>query len=178
MRNQKPDDYFLWLCNKVDCRDRIEYEDVLLLLYSTDFYSLVPYDDNRAFDGLHLRVEYYEETQTHIPRHDIRNHIPCNLLELILGVAIRMSYVIFDPAVEDEEDIIHYFWLLISNLRLEPGKHMTNSIIIERFLERQYKPNGEGGLFPLKYPKRNMKNIEIWYQMMEYITELQLISIE
>jgi hypothetical protein len=42
---------------------------------------------------------------------------------------------------------------------------------INRVLERTYKPNGEGGLFPLKNTCKNQKRVEIWYQMNSYIHE-------
>ena len=43
--------------------------------------------------------------------------------------------------------------------------------VIFRFLHRQYKPNGEGGLFTLEHPKYDLRNEEIWYQAMWYLDE-------
>ena len=44
--------------------------------------------------------------------------------------------------------------------------------IINRFLNREYKPNGEGGLFTIRNTKRDMRTVEIWYQLNEYINTI------
>ena len=42
---------------------------------------------------------------------------------------------------------------------------------LERFLERGYGRNGEGGLFTVDNG-RDMRNTEIWYQMNYYLREI------
>jgi len=43
---------------------------------------------------------------------------------------------------------------------------------IDIFLDREYKRNGEGGLFTIKNSHRDMRNAEIWYQMCWYLDDL------
>lgn len=48
---------------------------------------------------------------------------------------------------------------------------LTTMDILIRFMRRDYEESGQGGLFTLRYPKFDMRNIEIWYQMMAYLEE-------
>lgn len=169
LKTSQTDGYFRWLCDKVDCRSYDRYEEVLEHLYRTDFYSLVPFDDNRSYDGLYLRVEY-EEENGHIPRRNIEDR-PCSVLEMLIALAGRMSFILFNPSKNDDEELASYFWLLIHNLKLLPGSKRKNKETINAFLERRYERSGEGGLFPLKYPKRDQRKVELWYQMHSYIRE-------
>jgi len=36
---------------------------------------------------------------------------------------------------------------------------------------RRYSKTGKGGLFPLKHPKKDQTEVEIWYQMQQYVME-------
>ena len=40
---------------------------------------------------------------------------------------------------------------------------------IERFLDRDYCSNGEGGLFVVRNTGRDLRTIDIWYQAMWYL---------
>ena len=69
-----------------------------------------------------------------------------------------------------------WFWGMIGNLGL---REMTDDIfdesvvdeITERFLTRDYSYNGRGGLFYVSKPRMDMRDVEIWYQMMWYLDE-------
>lgn len=69
-----------------------------------------------------------------------------------------------------------WFWTMLVNLGLG---HMSNAhydeaevdYILERFVNREYSPQGEGGLFVVKNPQSDMRKVEIWYQMCWYLTE-------
>ena len=58
---------------------------------------------------------------------------------------------------------------------------MTNDIwdekyvdqVIERFLERKYKRNGDGGLFIVRRKDIDMRKEEIWYQLCWHINEME-----
>ena len=43
--------------------------------------------------------------------------------------------------------------------------------IIDRFNQRAYQPNGAGGLFTLISPNVDMRQLDIWYQLMAYLNE-------
>jgi len=66
------------------------------------------------------------------------------------------------------------FWHMIGNLGLED---MTDSKfsqayfddVMEIFLNRRYKKDGTGGLFVTQDKTKDMREIEIWLQMDEFI---------
>jgi hypothetical protein len=76
-----------------------------------------------------------------------------------------------------------WFWLFVKNLKLRVYKpndpnivrmQKTNNDIIQKFIYREYDKNGNGGIFPLEYSKRDQRTVELWYQMMSYIDENEL----
>ncbi len=141
-----------------------QYTGLLHTLESMEFLYIIPNDENRASDGLALRTLFFYAPTANTP--------PCNVLEMLLALAIRMAY-----EVTDGQDESLYFWLLIDNLGLtsQTDETFNESKIrtrITRFLERTYNPNGSGGgLFPLKKPRGDLREIEIWYQMQAFIAE-------
>jgi hypothetical protein len=50
------------------------------------------------------------------------------------------------------------------------GREMIE-IILEKIVSRSYHRNGRGSLFPLKHHKKDMRKVELWYQMAEYFME-------
>jgi hypothetical protein len=166
--------YFDFLCNIVGRRN--EYEELLKQLHRTEFYSLVPNDHNRGADGEHLREIFCDMMRLSTP---ILFNKPCSVLEMLIGLAHRLEFESAQSSWEKSPE--EWFWILLNNLGLD---EYTNDeyfndrdtlsrvdIILDIFLRRLYKRNGEGGLFPLRYPKENQRKVEIWYQMTAYILE-------
>lgn len=68
-----------------------------------------------------------------------------------------------------------WFWNMIVNLGL--GKMTDDNFneaetcrILSRFMNREYGPNGEGGLVRV-YDHGDLRQVEIWYQVMWYLTQ-------
>lgn len=172
-------DYFEYLCGIVDAdREDKTYIFLMRKLFDTEFSyetaRLVPNDDNRIEDGLKLREDYLEETKN-------LDHLilcgPCSLLEMMIGLAKR---------IEDTfgmYDYISWFWEMVGNLELlefddssyiwKPKTYDGEIIdeIICRLLNRTYSRNGDGSMFPMNKPKRDLRKTEIWYQMSNYLVE-------
>lgn len=148
---------------------------MLKVLFKTDFYILIGNDANRAVDGVELRYEYSEEENPRVPI-DISK--PCSLLEMLIALARRMDY---ELSTDDYDRTPYYFWQMIRNLGLIDCDDDTYGTVrgtgdkikdtIKRLLDRDYHYSGEGGLFPLKYPNRDQRDVEIWYQMHAYLYE-------
>lgn len=167
--------YFEWLKNKVDFLDFPEkYDNLFMALYNTEFIWVHPMDRNRAFEGQDLRAEYSNETVSKIP---IGISVPANVLEVIIAITKRMNFICssFD---EDKTKII--FWRLIANLGLaemsDPnyirfGGDGRVEAILTNWMERRYEPDGRGGLFPLAEPRENQREVELWYQMNQYLND-------
>lgn len=142
-------------------------------LYGKDFYWSVPNDDNRGMDGQRLREDYLREN-------NVTGRITgqCSMLEMLIALASRMSAMLEESY--DSDKTFNCFWEMLQNCELEKftddtydefgGSRMVD-YILTNILERSYKRNGKGGLFPLKYNKKDQRKVEIWYQMCEYIIE-------
>lgn len=170
-------DYFEWLCSRVGVdTDSTSYWLLARDLFSKEFYSLIEHDENRSYDGLALREEYgsiYDEDEETFMDTD------CTVLEMLIALAERMSDELYNPET-GYKDAPGLFWELIDNLGLsvysddiyvEIDGTYNCGMIIDCFLNREYAYNGEGGLFPLKNPLGDQREVEIWYQMHEYMKE-------
>ena len=171
--------YFDWLCHKVDIHsNRKQYSRLAAALHGMAFLpGDFEMDKNRAQDGLALRVEFMDRYGV---QGSARNRGPCTMLEFLIGLAERMSFVMCDGESDISSKTSYYFWILIHNLRLEKldderylqlnGDFYVNEAV-DRVLLRTYEVNGEGGLFPLKGSYGNQRKVEIWYQMQFWLGE-------
>ena len=165
--------YFEFLCSLVQRESY--FKKLLTILHDTTFKSLIPNDDNRERDGKYLREKYIDEGGE-LPLFQSQN-TECTILEMLIGLSYRLDFETIDSCWE--KSIGEWFWILIDNLGLikyDDKKLYFNEEeeviqILKRFVNRQYNRNGEGGLFPLKNPKKDQRRVEIWYQMSTYVLE-------
>ena len=45
-------------------------------------------------------------------------------------------------------------------------------VVVRRFMDGKYKPNGKGGLFTIPSCERDLRTVEIWYQMNWYLNSI------
>ena len=171
-------DYFEWLCERVEA---IGGEQTYWLLckdlHNAVFTGLVPHDENREYDGIALRERYFWETQVLDESFDGE---PCTMLEMLVALADRIDFELGDPD-DDRCWTARYFWELIGNLGLNAfddehyiarGGVRRVQEILDVLINRTYDYDGsDGGLFPLAYPERDQREVEIWYQMQAYLQE-------
>lgn len=165
--------YLNWLYSQVaSVRTRAKsrtYWKLLRALFTVEFQWIVPNDDNRLEDGRALRLEFLEAR-------GIRDADPawlqlgCSFLEVLVALSRRLSF-------ETDETNAKWFWVMIENLGMElwvDSKELCEAKvdrIVNQVIWRTYRPNGDGGLFPLKNPRRDQRTVEIWYQLNEYLIE-------
>jgi hypothetical protein len=137
-------------------------------MFSTEFVWFVPNDDNRAEDGRELRSEWATNTKTEIDSNWLS--LGCSFLELLIGLSRRLAF-------ETDGNAADWFWHLINNLGLL-GYHDRSNFRAEDVDEitsvviwRTYDPNGNGGLFPLQHTTNDQRQVEIWYQLSEYLLQ-------
>ena len=127
-------------------------------------------DKSRYDDGTDLRWQFVRDARFKKVEADWL-YRPCTVLEMVLGVARRLGEL-------TESDPKMWFAQLLFNLRL--GEYTDiyadgHIIQIEEKLEtlvwRNYQPNGEGGLFPLKQPFADQRHVEIWKQLNAWLLE-------
>lgn len=172
------DMYFDWLCNMVhpDAGLGDKYVVLLGMLFETPYRWTVPNDGDRELEGFRLRDEF---------SYDIKVDIgpiycdPCSVLEMLIALARRMSYLMYQPQEGDIIDSV--FWEFIDNLGLRyctdeayfEGDIWTRDAknIVDIFLDRRYDYFGNGGIFPLKNPGRDQRFTDLVYQMNAYLLE-------
>lgn len=172
-------DYFEWMYRLV-CgeggRD-LSFRKLLMRLYDLDYQYTLPMDENRWTDGVQLRYRYGREHN--IPDYVVASELdtrPCSMLEMMLALSLRCEETIMiDDHFGDRTG--QWFWNMISSLGLggETDRNFRAShvdAVVDRFNNRRYSPNGEGGLFRVNDRNINLLNMDIWYQMQAYINDV------
>lgn len=172
------DVYLNWLYSKVSTGNvqtpSSSYWKLLRDLHSIEFVWLVIGDDNRAEDGLDLRKAFIN--QSHIEVDPGWMHLGCSVLEMLVAFSRVAEFETDRPAQE-------WFWEFIDNLGLtkfndaRTGSSQRVTEIIDRFVWRTYRPDGKGGLFPLRHPEHDQRKVEIWYQFCEYLVDHDLLEL-
>ena len=154
--------YIHWLRGLVERPSGPSYRALFNAAWLTVYKYYVPNDDNRAHDGLDLRGRFERETSVTLP-----NLGKCTMLEFLVALSIRLNETVYD--YDDPDQVSDWFWELIDNLEVD--RHKLEDIF-QRLNGRTYDyDGGNGGLFPLNNPREDQREIEIWYQMMAYLSE-------
>lgn len=178
-KNELKNRYFEWMYQLV-CDDRYSkktsYRTLLYYLYNRQFEYSIAMDGNRAADGEDLRYRFgYEQRYSDAMIASYIDDRPCSILEMMIALAVRCEeHIMEDSDLGDRTG--QWFWNMIVSLGLGS---MTDSRfevdyvekVVDRFLDRDYEPNGKGGLFTIESTDRDMRSIEIWYQMCLYLEE-------
>ena len=123
--------------------------------------------------GLRYRYSIYVKRDDVI---DILNE-PCSVLEMILALAIRCEDTIM-ANFRYGDRTTQWFWSMIKNLGLsyitDERFNKDEAIrIIYKFMERQYEPNGRGGLFYMPDRNEDLTQIDIWTQLCWYLDKFE-----
>lgn len=172
--------YFRWVIEQAFATEqsRTMYGGVLRVLYNTPFTWTMVSDANRAGDASVFR--HYERAQQDRKRHKIpqewlnmwENAAP-SVLEVLVGICERWHQFY-------EYQTQYFFSQLFRNLGLHvyTGENLRISqeqqirAILDRWLTRQFEPNGKGSPFPLRSPFHlDMRDVDIWGQMNAYALE-------
>lgn len=179
-KNELNSEYFDWMCQLVLDRrysKSLSYRKLLSFLHSVDFNYTIAMDENREEDGIDLRYRFgYDNSYKQSMISTYLDNYPCSVLEMMIALAIRCEeHIMDDPDIGDRTG--QWFWNMVVNLGLGS---MTDAKfdegyankVVERFLNREYERNGEGGLFTVKHSRRDLRTVEIWYQMCWYLDEI------
>lgn len=169
-------DYFDWLCDLVGANEL--QKPLLDVLFEREFtWDDIPMDENRATDGKDLRRLYIEDCGLDESDEFDEEFFdePCTVLEMMVGIARRCEiHIMRDDDIGDR--LGTWFWDMIDNLKLSKmtGRKFNRDYVNERIdilLNRTYERDGEGGLFKVDDPPRDMRSVEIWYQLQLYLNE-------
>lgn len=171
------EEYFEWLYEYV-CKGRthanVSYKKLFDILHQIEFEFIIPNDVNRARDGVDLRYRF----ASYLHENDIDYILevldgPCSVLEMIVALAIRCEETIMDDTRYGDRTG-QWFWNMMANLGIGL---MTDDIFdigivedkIDIFLNRNYEPDGKGGLFYIKGCEDDLRDMEIWTQLCWYL---------
>lgn len=180
-RKEIEKEYFEWLFDRV-CANRyvkhITFRKLLTHLHNTEFVYFIQNDENRADDGIELRYRFaitqgYEDEYELVLDYLIN---PCSVLEMLVALSLRCEECIMvDPEYGDRTS--QWFWGMITNLGL--GSMSDDRFdedyvidILDRFLNRDYAPDGEGGLFTVRKIDCDLREVEIWYQLCYFLDSI------
>lgn len=174
MSNVVVKDYILWLSDIINLESKDEcggYYFLIKALYKKEFYWTNDMDENRSDEGKELRVIFSDECGLDNVPDEING--ACSVLEMMISLSRRWNQEVSEGN-EDCTDV--YFWKMIKNLGLEgcTDDKFDPEMVREKLdilLDREYPDNGKGSLFPLKKSKESQKNIELWYQLQNYLIE-------
>ena len=169
-------EYFKWLSDLV-CEDRyaeqISFNKLLMYLHTTRFTYTLPMDANRAEDGIDLRWRFAYEHPYLQGNAELGLRGPCSVLEMMIALALRCEETIMDDPKKGDR-MAQWFWGMVASLGLNA---MTDDrfdrrfvdYTVKKFLDRDYEPNGKGGLFTIRNCDRDLRTVEIWYQLNWYL---------
>lgn len=177
-RDEVSNAYFEWLTDIVCSKkysSQVSFERLLMRLHNIEFRYSIPKDRNRAEDGMALRYKFamcHDPEDFDIASMDYLDG-PCSVFEMMVALAIRCEESIMDnPTVGSRTG--QWFWGMIVNLGL--GSMVDRRYdrrfvddVINRFLDREYEPNGKGGLFTIDNCMYDLRTVEIWYQLCWYL---------
>lgn len=168
------DHYIHWLEEELTGESKHpdrSYLELVSVMLDTEFTWSVDMDDNRIADGMELRWEFAERFR--VPRDTMASIAPPSFIEVLLGLSRRLAFVAGGTPAR-------WAWQLLVNLGLDRmwdhlsrSKTRTTLDILGVVMSRSYQPNGDGGFFPLAWPDRDQREVELWYQLNAYAEEQQ-----
>ena len=170
--------YFEWLFDMV-CGLRfgsgISFRKLLTYLHNTEFRYSIPNDKSRAREGENLRHRFALVQTPNVPEHEILDILagPCSVLEMMVALAIYAEeHIMNNPQIGDRTS--QWFWNMVVSLGLGDQmderfdkRHVDDTL--QRFLDREYAPNGQGGLFTIRSCGRDLRKVEIFHQLCWYL---------
>lgn len=168
-------DYFLWMLSLIFCDGVCEYSELLGVLDDIPFHFVLEMDANREMDGVALRYRFgYENGISGDDISEAMGDDPCSVLEMMTALCLRCA----EQIIDDDISVCarQMFCDMLQSLGLDDQTDghvdvVTAQRIVERFLDRKYRKNGQGGLFTVPSAGHDMRNVEIWYQMCLYLDE-------
>lgn len=160
-------DYFEWLCERIDICKHPDYTLLVSKLHRTP-YSLITGLEADAF-----RVRKAQELRNLECDHPDNRPVSC--LEVMISIATEAEEKIMrDSSFGDRTST--WFWIMIDNLGLSrfTDEHFDTyevEEILNKFVNRKYHKNGRGSIAFTKKSKKNFRKLDIWQQFNIYLSE-------
>ena len=167
------DKYLLWLMESVGLAKGSRHSFYFLLcrkLYKTPFLWLTSCDEDRAKDGMQLRMFFAEEGG------EVVVNGPVSILEVLVAFSMRID----EWLSGGENGANAWFMTMLHNLgldgftddeMLDPTSSDEVDLRLEKWVQRQYSFDGTGGIFPLRDPPGDQRCYDLEYQLQLYLKE-------
>lgn len=184
MTSPVDDRYFEWLYSQVGAvRNRNparSHWNICRKLHSTEFVWLIPNDDNRVEEGKDLRQEFIS-VQGSDGVDPYWMDLGCSVFEMLIALARRACDLTY--TADNETPPGEWFHVFLKNLgfgdatdnKYNEATERRLEAVLDRFIYRNYRVNGRGGLFPLKKPATDQTKEELWYQLNSYVIENAMV---
>lgn len=186
MKSDIFEEYFDWMYDLVAgevCDSHTSYRELLSYLHRVPFRAIIPMDKNRLEDGIALRFRFGMDIHkgdfyaADMISERLTIDDKCSVLEMMIALCLRCEENIMDNALIGNRTV-YWFWMMIGNLGLNG---MTDDRFdlnyakdcVYRFLNRDYDSDGKGGLVYIPGIKKDLRNVEIWVQLLWYLDTIE-----
>lgn len=147
-------------------------------LHEVTFEYIHDMDENRYVDGTSLRYHFACDIGQGDNSAVVKEVLagPCTILEMMVALCDRMEESIMTSTYYGNRTG-QWFKNMIKSLGLEnqTNDHFDREYVnlqLTNFLDREYEPDGKGGLFTVPDCDEDMRELEIWVQMNWYIESI------
>lgn len=148
------------------------YASLFSVLDTKEFRVQVQDDWNRLGDGEYLKYRFAYEKG--IPYAEVDSGDMSEWKPKCIDVILAIAYSIRNMALREESDSISdLFWGMMNSMGLDNPNLSVKDIIqrLDDFMDRNFEPNGHGGLFIVNNPNLDMRELTIWEQINVYVGE-------
>ena len=170
-------EYWNWIVDRMHGR---RHQMLFETLHDVKFQWCpdVPMDAARETDGRYLRRLFEDESGIRMPEEALS--YPASFLEVVVALADSMEdSVMYSPG--SESDSSRWFWMMLDNMGIGDCDDEwfaetfdAKMYVLQRVddvMLRRYSFDGHGGLFPLCESRKDMRLVDLWYQMNAYVIE-------
>ena len=178
-------EYLCYLMNRAQLRaaGELGYLKLCEKMQATGFLPILEMDANRCGECVNLRSDFAEadERINYILNRELSE--TGTMLELLIVLAEKIDYDLSDSRFESgngtwiKEMLLNCGLIEATNNAFRySGEEAFVEEILDILNRRKYGWDGQGGLFPLRWPKEDQRDLELIIQMNNYIEENYDIS--
>ena len=176
---RETEQYYDWLykivCGEWEPRN-LSFHRLLMYLFNRDYIPACEMDICRATDGTSLRYRFASENDIPYERINMAfQGVPCSMLEMMVALAIHSR-----GAHHGRPQHGQPCGTVVLEHDRQPGSGCHGRHPFQRRARRTdpgpvygsgLQPNGAGGLFTITRTSIDMRTIDIWYQLMNWLNE-------
>ena len=166
-------DYYDWICEHIPSW-RHSHGRLIWQMFETPFEFDMADDSNRAADGYSLRNRYCWEGGLNADKRSVlQAQRPCSVLEVAIAMALRGDEE-YTTDYTEENPVDKWFGAMIRSLGVDRYDDINYDpiavdIALRAMMKHDYLPDGRGGLFHVPGICDDMREIDLWEQMMAWI---------